>query len=325
MPSGAACDTVRSPAPDLRIRIAVLAAAGVAACGVAVAVALSGTDSSAPGLVAAARALTVGLPIGVGLYAWYRRPRTRFGPLLVAAGFGWFLTTFAESSNSVLYSIGRVSGWVVEVLLVYLVLAFPTGRLPARVDRVLVAAGAAMLVTLWLPTVLLGDSYPAPSWTTSCSDDCPANAFFLLDDEPAVIESLVRPLREAALALLFVAVSIRLGRRMRRATPLMRRTLAPVLVVAIARLVLIILFAVSRNIDPDSVASETDVWLIALGVPAMAVGFLIGLLRWRLFVAEALHRLATRLNAGSGPDELRDALAEAFHDPGVRLAYPRAH
>ena len=313
-----------SPAPDLRIRIALLAAAGAVACGVAAAIALSGTDSSAPGLVAAARALTAGLPIGVGLYAWYRRPRTRFGPLLVAAGFGWFLTTFAESDNSVLYSVGRVSGWVVEILLVYLVLAFPSGRLPGRVDRVLVAAGAAMLVTLWLPTAFVGDSYPLPSYTTSCTSDCPANALFLLDDEPAFVDSVVRPLREVLLALLFAAVAIRLGQRVRRATPLMRRTLGPVLVVAIARLVLIIVFAIGRGADPDSVLAETDVWLIALGVPAMALAFLIGLLWWRLFVAEALQRVATRLLASSGPDELTDALAEAFHDPGVRLVYPRA-
>jgi signal transduction histidine kinase len=294
------------------------------ACAVAVAIALSDTDSSAPGLVAAARALTVGLPIGVGLYAWYRRPRTRFGPLLVAAGFGWFLTTFAESSDSVLYSLGRLSGWVVEVLLVYLVLAFPSGRLPSRVDRVLVAAGAVMLVTLWLPAALVTDSYPLPSYTTSCAGDCPANAFFLLDDEPAFVDSVVQPLREVLLALLFAAVAIRLGQRVRRATPLMRRTLGPVLVVAIARLVLIIVFAISRGADPDSVTSKADVWLIALGVPAIALAFLAGLLWWRLFVAKALHRLATRLRAGTGPDELRDALAEAFHDPGVRLAYPRA-
>jgi signal transduction histidine kinase len=311
-----------SPAPDLRIRIALLAAAGVVACAVAVAVALAGSDSPTPGLVAAVRAVTVGLPIGVGLYAWYRRPRIRFGPLLVAAGFAWFLTTFAESSDSVLYSIGRLSGWVVEVGLVYLVLAFPTGRLASRLDRVLVAAGAAMLVTLWLPSVFFGDEFPLPSYTTSCTSDCPSNAFFLLDEEPAFVDSVVRPLREVLLAVLFAAVALRLWQRVRHASPLMRRTLAPVLVVAIGRLVLIILFAITRGADPDSVASKTDVWLIALAVPAIALGFLAGLLWWRLFVAEALHRLAIRLRASSGPDELRDALAEAFHDPGVQIAYP---
>jgi signal transduction histidine kinase len=287
-----------------------------------VAIALSGTDSGAPGLVALARALMVGVPIGVGLYAWHRRPRERFGPLLVAVGFGWFLTTFAESDASVLYSIGRVAGWVVEIGLVYLVLAFPSGELPGRVDRVLVAAIAALVAILYLPTAFVTDSYPVPSHWTSCQEDCPANAFFVLDREPGVVDSLIRPVRETLTALVFAAVAIRLGRRVRRATPSMRRTLSPVLAVAIGRFALFALLLVARAVEPSSVIVDAGAWLIALAVPAISLAFLIGLLRWRLFIAEALHRLATRLRANSGPDELRDALAEAFHDPSVRLAYP---
>jgi signal transduction histidine kinase len=313
---------MHSRVTDLRTRIAVAAAAGVVACGVTVAVALSGTASSGPGLVAAGRALMVGLPIGVGLYAWYRRPRERFGPLLVAVGFGWWLTTLAESGDEALYSVGRVAAWVLEVGLVYLVLAFPSGRLPGRVDRALVAAMAALLVVLWLPTAFIADSYPVPSPWASCGNDCPANAFFVLNEEPGFVDSVVRPLRETLTVLVYAAVALRLGQRVRRATPLMRRTLSPVLVVAVARLVLLVLFAVARGADPDSATTDAILWLIALAVPAMALAFLIGLLRWRLFVAEALHTLAIRLRASPGPEELRDALANALHDPGVRLAYP---
>jgi signal transduction histidine kinase len=307
---------------DLRSRIAVAAVAGAVACGVTVVVALSGTASSSPGLVAAGRALMVGLPIGVGLYDWYRRPQERFGPLLVAVGFGWWLTTLAESGDEVLYSVGRVAAWVLEVGLVYLVLSFPSGRLHGRVDRALVAAMAALLVVLWLPTALIAESYPVPSPWASCGEDCPANAFFVLDEEPAFVDSVVRPLRETLTALVYAAVALRLGQRVLRATPLMRRTLSPVLAVAIARLGLLVLFAVARTADSDSATTEAVLWLIALAVPAVAIAFLVGLLRWRLFVAEALHTLAIRLRGSPGPDELRDALAEAFHDPGVQLAYP---
>ena len=91
-------------------------------------------------LACVARASMVAVPIAVGLYAWHSRPDDRFGRLLVAAGFGWFLTTFAESSDELLYSIGRVAGWCVEVGLVWLILAFPSGRLTSRVDRLLLGA-----------------------------------------------------------------------------------------------------------------------------------------------------------------------------------------
>ena len=61
------------------------------------------------------------------------------------------------------YSIGRVAGWISEVAIVYLLLAFPSGRLPGRVDRALVIAAALLIGLLYVPTALLVDAFPAPS------------------------------------------------------------------------------------------------------------------------------------------------------------------
>jgi signal transduction histidine kinase len=62
-------------------------------------------------------------------------------------------------------------------------------------------------------------------------------------------------------------------------------------------------------------------WLIALALPAMALAFLVGVARWRLFVAGAQQRLASRLRGHPGPEDLRAALAEAFDDPTLDIAY----
>jgi len=43
--------------------------------------------------------------------------------------------------------------------------------------------------------------------------------------------------------------------------------------------------------------------------------------RWRLFTAAAMQRLATRLQGHPRPDELRAALADAFDDPSLDIAY----
>src|SRR5689334_4143780 len=99
---------------------------GVAALAITVGAALG---AEAPTLTVVARACMVGVPVAVGLYASYRRLNERFGLLLVAAGAGWFLTTLAESSDAVLYTVGRAAGWLGEVLLIYLFLSFPSGRL----------------------------------------------------------------------------------------------------------------------------------------------------------------------------------------------------
>ena len=47
--------------------------------------------------------------------------------------------------------------------------------------------------------------------------------------EPAFVEDVVRPLREVLTVALFAAVAVRLAQRIRGATQLTRRTLAPVL------------------------------------------------------------------------------------------------
>ena len=129
--------------------------------------------------------------MAAGLYAVYRNPGGRFGWLLLLAGVLWSPTMLAESSDSVLYSIGRVSVWFAELLLIYLVLAFPTGRLVSRADRLLVRAGA-VLVALYVVSALLGN-YPEPSPWATCGTDCPANAFMLPSSEPGFVGAVLMP------------------------------------------------------------------------------------------------------------------------------------
>src|SRR4051812_4131627 len=112
----------------LTLKLVTVGLAGLTAGALAIAVALSGDHPDTDVLVAVGRGVMVAIPIAVGLWAWHKRPQERFGRLLVAAGFAWFLTTLAESSNDFLYSTGRVAGWVVQGGLDNLVLPFPAGR-----------------------------------------------------------------------------------------------------------------------------------------------------------------------------------------------------
>ena len=298
-----------------------LVAAGLAACAVAAALTASGSNSENVALEAVVRALMVGTPIAVGLYARRHAASARFGTLLVAAGFGWFMTTLSASQNEWVYSVGRVSGWLVEVALMYVILAFPTGRLPARVDRLLVGATALVVACLYLPTALLVESYPVPTPWADCGDACPGNAFMLVDSEPAFVENVVRPLREILTVALFAAVTARVAWRMRGASSLTRRALGPVLVVSLFRLAAFAVTQAARRIDPDSAFVDVGVWLVALSVPLLALAFLVGVWRWRLFMAQAMQRLAGRVRSRPGPEELRDALADAFDDPALEVAY----
>jgi signal transduction histidine kinase len=287
-----------------------------------VSVALLGNAQGPDGLVAAARGLTVAVPVAVGIWAWHKHPDEPFGRLLVAAGLAWSLTTLAESDDDVVYSTGRTAAWAVELGVVYVILSFPSGRLPGRVDRAIVGATGVVLVTLYLPTILASETYPVPSPYTSCTAGCPENAFFVLNSQPGFVESLLDPLRGLLTALLFLGITARLIHRFRGATRLMQRALEPVLMVATARYAAIAAGLVVREASPGSPAVEALAWGGALAIPLMAVAFLLGFLSRRLYAGSALKALGGRVRTSLAPDELRDALATALADPSLQVVYP---
>jgi len=291
-----------------------LCSAAIAMCAVTGALTASGSSSEYAWLDAVARALTVAAPMAVGLFALRRPPFARFGRLLLIAGFVWFLTTLANADNAALYSIGRVSYWVFEPLLMYLLLAFPTGRIDHRLDRALVWIAVLLVLTLYLPTALLVERYPMPAPVASCDVGCPANAFMVSGSEPAVIEDLVRPLREILTIALFAAVAVRLAQRLRAATRLTRRALAPVLAVACFRCAVFSAVLVGRRVVPESGVLDVSMWLLAAAVPLTALAFLAGFVRWWVFIARSTQQLVAKLGAHPTPEDLRLALAEAFDD-----------
>jgi signal transduction histidine kinase len=308
--------------PTRQVELGLVALAGLALSTIAAALTAANVSGEGAALAVLVRASTVAVPIAVGIYAWLRRPDERFGRLLVALGGGWFLTTLAQSGDPLAFSTGRVAAWVMEVAVIFLVLAFPTGRLGTRVDRGLVAAAAALVGLLYLPTALIVEHYPEPTPWSSCEPGCPSNALMLLDSQPAFVDELLLPLRGVLTVLLFLAVALRLIQRVRNASELMRRTLLPVLAVAIGRLVVYVVGIVARAPSPDSAAVDALTWVLTLGVPALAVAFFVGLLERRLYVARALQELGLRTRADSSPGELRTSLAEAVDDPTLEIVYP---
>ena len=297
-----------------------IATAGGVLAGLAALVALTG-DLPHEVALAEKQAIIVAVPIAVGVYAWRDGTHARFGRLLVIAGVAWFVASLSTSSNEVLHSIGRIAGWYVEAGLVYLVLAFPSGRLTTSFDRRLVALVFGLITCLFLPTALFTESYPNPSHWGTCGADCPGNAFMLLSSEPRVIDDLIVPLRELLGVAILLVVVIRLADRIRRATRLLRLTLVPVLVFAMLRTLAVAVGMIARTAGADESVMVVITSVIALGLPAICVGFLIGLLRWRIHMADALVRLALGLPGLHDPAGRRDLIAATLTDPTVDLAF----
>ncbi len=301
--------------------------------GVGVVVALAVTFAVAPiaygtlramRLESVGRLLVAGLPVGVGLYAWRGVPFGRLGVLLVLSGVVWLVVTFSLADTAVVYSIGRVADWIGWAALVYLVLTFPDGRLVGRVDRALAASFGVVVAVLWLPTALLVNHYPTPSEWVTCSANCPHNAFMIVGHEPGVVASVVLPVREVLVVLLFLAIVARLIQRIVSASRIRRRTLTPVLAVAVAGILVTAFALVVRRLAPDSSALTLTRWLAAFALPAMTLAFLVGLVRWRLYVGASLRRFAASIGSPAGPGGVQDAFADAFEDPTLAIVYPVA-
>ena len=81
--------------------------------------------------------------VACGLLAWSRRPKSRIGVLLAAAGFAWFLGTFAGSGTEAYDDFGSLFVTLHRGFLIHAVLAYPAGRVRAGLDRAVVAAGYA--------------------------------------------------------------------------------------------------------------------------------------------------------------------------------------
>jgi signal transduction histidine kinase len=293
---------------------------GAALCAVAMALVVTGSDSANVDR-AVIEALIVGVPIAVGLWATSSPANARFGALLIGTGVIWSLTALAYSSQSLPYSVGRVVGWLMFPVVMYLMLAYPDGRLTGH-DRRLYGGLVLLIAVLFIGSALFVEAYPANAPWGTCGSDCPPNAFLVLDSEPALMADFVQPLRELLAVLLLTAIASSLVGRWRAATAPRRRLIGPVLFASLAFIGILAAFLVTRRADPDAAAVGTLATLWSVSLPAMAAAFGAGLLWRRIAVGEVLARLTAGLGDDVDDGRLRTALAGALGDPTLDLVDP---
>jgi signal transduction histidine kinase len=260
-------------------------------------------------------------PIALGLFRLSRRRDDRFALLLIGAGLAWSVVSFAQSTDPALYSIGRVGAWIVEVMIVYLLLAFPDGRLKGHAERLLFRATVVLCALLYLPTALLAE-FPSPVPYSSCDSSCPHNVFVVGGGAEGLVHDVVQPLREVLTIVLFTAIAALLTRRALRGPPLVARVLGPVAVVAVLRALTLLAYDGLRAAGEVPSAVDVAGVIFVLSLALVTLSFALGLLNRRLFVAEALQRLTRRLRPHASAADLRAALGDALQDPSLEVVYP---
>ena len=274
---------------------------------------LIASDRHSDAIVIGALSLAIGWSfVGAGLVAWGRRPANPIGKLMCLTGFTWLLSVFSASSLSGAYTLGLLFAGLALATSAHVILAFPDGRLGSTVERAVVVAAYVVSVPLQLLVLLVLD--PATS-RTDCGD-CPENAI-LVSTVDGLADAIIVAQNVAAV-LITVSVIVILARRWRAATPVARKTLAPVLFASSVTLGFGVLLFVSVLVWSDA---ETVVRILTyVSLATVPLAFLVGLLRIRLASFNVI-RLNAELARNPAPGRLREALGRALGDSTVTLAY----
>ena len=286
------------------------------------AIALAGCSAAAYSFVAALQNPAVGRDLGeplviallsnwltlsyvlCGLFAWWRRPDSRFGPLMVAAGFANFISTLSWTTNDVTFTFGQAFDLLPPVLFMHVFLAFPSGRLRGPLEVGLVAGAYAAAVVLQLIRMPFGVSFgPNNLLEVSANPDA------------ALLTLRVALLTMSAFCLAGVAVL--LLRRRGRGRPVRRSRVLIVDAFALGLVMIACLF-VSASFNGPAVPQIRWATFATLNLAPLV--FLAALLNARL-ARSAVADLVLELRTDPAPDDLRDALARALRDPSLELAY----
>jgi len=303
----------------LRRALLTLLALGIVSAGLVATVTLASRHEPDKALAVLAGVI-IGLSfIGVGLFAWWRRPLNRFGVLMTGVGFAWFMASLTAANASAIFTVASYLGPLYIALVVHMVLAFPGGRLETTGQRAIVIAGYLLVVWVRLPFFLLGGDI-----SSDLEGARPENVFALVDDPRAAV--VFDWLAGFLAAVGLVITVVMLVRKQRRATEAQRRQRAPMLYTALAVFGLVALAELLMLAGADQAADVLELAALA-GFAALPWAFLAGLVRSRYSRAGAVGELIERLNAGeAGGGSLRGALANALGDPSLQLLYwrPRA-
>jgi hypothetical protein len=151
-----------------------------------------------------------------GTLAALRRPASRMGALIVAAGLVWLLAELSNAEVPALTAAGLILATLPLAIVFHLLLAFPSGRLRGRASLVTVLVGYFVCTVMQAPQYLFGGGSEGP-WTVLQISNSPGLADAGLWAQWGVGSCVT------------VAAALILWRRWRRVAPEGRRAVAPIL------------------------------------------------------------------------------------------------
>jgi signal transduction histidine kinase len=252
--------------------------------------------------------------ITAGLIAWWRRPANRVGVLMTAFGFAALIRTWQYSSEQFVFVLGFALGGLAYALYGHVALAYPTGRVSGRAERLLLYVGYVVSVAFPLGILLVAGEGAGLKYAP------------LAPESPLLVAAnneLARTLERAYVFTFFGVLTawlvVLLVKKFLRATPRSRRLMAPLLLAVAVVSVRAFYEFLSIFLSPAPPVADWVYWWQVVGLIALPLAFLWGLLRSRLAAANVADLIRDLDHVP--PDELRGALTRAVGDPSLEIAF----
>ena len=275
--------------------------------------------------------MAYGLQVAVTVVGWFsaalywlvRRPGNRLGLFLLAVGVALAAVSLQGATQPHLRSIGVLADSASILLVYYVILAFPEGRIPSRFGWALLGAMSLAVLELYAPWLLFSPVVYGSHALAGCNAPCPANGF-MIADRPTIADGFLTRDNSAYYLLTAIsAVFVYLIYRLATATRPRRRALLPVYVPALISIAPLVVWQgdlvglVHVDAGPDSEMG----WLAIIGYSALPYGFLLSVVVSTFFAATALKTIVSRLVENPSASQLRTTLADALDDPSLELGF----
>lgn len=244
--------------------------------------------------------------VAAGLLAWSRRPGNLFGFLVAAGGLTLLTSGLHVTGVPVLTAAATVVATVPLAVLVHVLHAFPSGRLPSRASRLTVFAGYAVSLVLQVPLYLFAASPPPGD-------------LLVVADRPDLVD-VGQWVQSGVGSIVMLATLVILADRLRRTEPRRRRVLAPLYGYGIVAMLIIPMHDVLQTwlgMSPD--AGFVLQLIVVAGVP---VAFTVALLLGGFARTAEIQELSAWLSsAEAGRSPVSAAVARALGDDSARLIF----
>jgi signal transduction histidine kinase len=250
-----------------------------------------------------------------GLVAWSRRPGNRLGPLMLATGFALLARQLRYSHDELVFTVFFLVGELAYVLVAHVALAYPSGRVTDRLERVFLGVAYTVAVAFPLAVLLFYDG----SERLDYFDDSARESLFLVSGNADVVAALQTAFAVCGYGILAAVFVGLIARKLWHATPRARRILAPLLIVAAVAALRAVLDGALTFVDLPSGLLYDLYWWQVIGLTALPLALLAGLLRARLarvHVGELVVHLERTPVHG-----IRDELASAVGDDSLEVAF----